>query len=152
MFLSHGIQFENESSPCRTCISRNQKFQSGGHSSSVTLVTSHMFIKTMIPHGLNLFRFLSNSNRPSITYMDQSIPSPYGMPEYEDIGIISPAVFKDEKFKTIISSMDISGKRVQKYAELVILTHKLKGFCGSFLSSQRDSSFNQWILKLQWNY
>ena len=59
------------------------EFQAGRHSISVHLVTSRIFIKPMVLHGIPLFRF--PIARPDITYLHQKIPSAYGMPACEDI-------------------------------------------------------------------
>jgi hypothetical protein len=109
-------------------IIRKKKFQSGGESSSVTLVTSRMFIKPMIPHGLSLFNFPHNNDRPEITYFGQRIPSAFGMPKYEEIENISFQVFQDEKYRITNSTTDLTGERVDSYAKLVLLSHKMKMF------------------------
>ena len=122
---------------CLCQISTELKFQSEGHSSSVTLVTSRMFIKATVPHGLSLFRF--PNVRPDIIYLDQMIPSAFGMPAYEDLVSITPDAYSNLKYQTVNSTVDITGTCVERYAKMVLVAHKLKMFrriipfwCGRF--------------------
>ena len=109
-------------------IIRELKFQIGGHSSSVTLVTSRIFIRPIIPHGLT--RLLFPTERPDIVYLEQNIPSEFGVPEFEDIVSLTPDDYSDEKYRTVNISMDITGGRVDQYVKMVSIAHKLKMFRG----------------------
>jgi len=118
-------------------ISTELKYQSGGHSSTVTLVTSRMFINATVLHGLSLLRF--PNVRPDIIYLDQTIPSAFGMPAYKDIGSITPDAYSNLKYQTVDSTMDITGALVERYAKMVLVAQKLKMFrriipfwCGRF--------------------
>ena len=104
-------------------IIKELKFQAGGSSSSVTLVTSRIFIKPMVPHGLPLFRFPIVC--PEITYLHQNIPSAYGMPEFEDITSINPDVYSNFKYLTVNSSTDITDAQVGQYMKLVLVVNKI---------------------------
>ena len=102
---------------------RSRKFQRGGSSSSVTLVTSRMFLKAMVPVGLDLLAF--SDDLVEITYLDQQIPSPFGMPRFEEIELISRNIFEDKRWVTNSSSMDTSGERVNRYAKVIQVAHVL---------------------------
>ena len=93
------------------------------HSSPVTLVTSRIFIKTMVPYGLPIFRFLIA--RPEITYLHQKIPSAYSMPEFEDITSITPDVYSNMKYLSVKSSTYITGSRIEQYVKLVLVSQKI---------------------------
>ena len=107
-------------------IIKELKFHTGGHSSSVTLVTYRMFIKPMVPNGFPLFRF--SIARLDTTYVHQKIPSSYSMPAFEDITSITPDVISKLKYCTVNSSTDINGARVEQYVKLVLFAHKMKKF------------------------
>ena len=105
-------------------IFSERKFQRGGRSSHATIVTARMFIKAMMPTYFG-DRF---SHRPEIKYVGQCIPSPYGMPKFEELAEIDRTVFTDEKWITNHSSIDASGNRVKTYAEVVFVAHTLARF------------------------
>lgn len=93
------------------------KFQRGGKSSEFTLTTSRLFLNAMIPTLISLIRW--PEERVPLTYVDQQIPSPPGMPMYEQINHITPAVFYGS---TVCSTaMDVSGNRVNSWASLAML-------------------------------
>ena len=102
-------------------VIRQKKYQSGGRSSTVTLVTSRMFIKSFIPFGLLLFVF--PTEKPELTYANQAIPSPYGMPAYESEDKITAKSYTNPSFKKKLQETNVDGKRVKRYAELVQISH-----------------------------
>ena len=104
-------------------IIREKKFQRGGSSSSVTLVTSRMFVKAMIPCCINLLQW--DNNPVEITYSKQAIPSPFGLPKFEELDVIDEDVFNNEKWVTNSSSMDVSGLRVLKYANVIEVAYQM---------------------------
>ena len=109
-------------------IFRMLKYQRGGHSSSATMCTSRMFVLAMIPLLIEFFNFPSEEDRPEIVYLDQPIPSAYGMPAYENIRRITARTFEDPLYKIKNQSMDITGARVEKYTDLVVLSHLVYRF------------------------
>ena len=52
-----------------------------------------------------------------ITYVDQAIPSPYGMPRYEEIKEWNAALPENEVLYMFEESIDITGARVSSYCE-----------------------------------
>ena len=88
-------------------IIRELEFQIGGHSSSVMLVASRMFVRPIIPYGLAWFTF--PMERPDTFYLEQNIPSAFGMPVFEDIVSLTPDDYSDEKYCSVNSSVDITG-------------------------------------------
>ena len=50
-----------------------------------------------------------------MTYIDQPIPSPYGMPKYEEIDLWSASTLNDESLMTFEECIDITGVRVDSY-------------------------------------
>ena len=91
-------------------ITKCLKFHADGHSSSVTLVTSRMYIKPMVPHGLNIFWF--PIARLEITYLHQKIPPAYDMAVLDDITSINSDVYSNIKYCTVNSATDITGAQV----------------------------------------
>ena len=87
-----------------------------------------MFILAMIPLLIEMFKFPDETERPEIVYLDQAIPSAYGMPSYENIHCITASTFNDPIYKIKNQSMDITGACVEKYAELVVLSNLIHQF------------------------
>ena len=57
---------------------------------------------------------LPNEEVP-ITYIDQAIPSLYGMPKYEDVKLWLTSTLDNECLMTFEDSIDITGARVNSY-------------------------------------
>ena len=93
-------------------IFRLLKYQRGGHSSSATMCTSRMFILAMIPLLIELFNFPSEQNKLELVYLNQPIPSAYGMPAYEKIVRITARSFEDPVYKVKNQTMDIFSNHV----------------------------------------
>ena len=108
---------------------QQRKFQRNGKSSSATIVTSRMFVRAMESPALSLIRFdeiPSLSGKVDITYLGQAIPSPYGLPAFELLGDDrSPDIFNETKWITNSSSLDFTGRRVETYASVIVLGHRI---------------------------
>ena len=105
------------------CVSDNSqmikslKFQRGGISSKFSLTTSRLFLKAMIPIFPSLIQW--PEERVGLTYIDQKIPLPPGVPVYETIQNVTPFVFDGS---TICSSlMDVSDEQVEYWAILAMM-------------------------------
>eukprot|EP00957_Ditylum_brightwellii_P048356 3669949-Ditylum_brightwellii.AAC.1 len=59
------------------------KFQQFFKSAKVTLTTSRFFLQPYIPD--NMGDIILSSKMPDHKYIDPNIPSPYGMPSFEDM-------------------------------------------------------------------
>ena len=105
-------------------IIKSLKFQQGGHSSNVSLVTLQLCLKPMIPNLISLLRW--PSEKVPLTYSKQHIPLPPGMPVYESIEGITPCTFDGS---TVCSTMmDITGDQVEAWAELALLAWHIYKF------------------------
>ena len=102
-------------------VMQSFKFQRGGKSSDVLLRTTRMFIEPMVPRLVLLFRW--PTQKVKLTYLNQKIPSPPGMPRYESINSVEPHVFDGS---TVCSTeMDITGERVDAWASLAMLASQI---------------------------
>ena len=124
------VQSLRSSGDCGICMFDNSqmikslKFQHGGHSSEVSLVTSRLFLEAMIPVLTSVLQW--PDEKVPLTYSKQMIPSPPGMPMYETIEDTNPLVFHGS---TVCSSlMDISGDQVEAWAELALLSSQIYKF------------------------
>ena len=103
---------------------KSLKFQRGEHSSNVSLVTSRLCLKPMMPNLISLLRW--PSEKVPLTYSKQHIPSPPGMPMYESIQRITPSTFDGSI--VCLTMMDITGDRVKAWALLTLLTSQIYKF------------------------
>jgi hypothetical protein len=115
------------------------KFQSNGKSSNMAEATTRAFIEPTKPLYIDE---VPNQLLPvEMTYYKQKIPSPYGMPKYEQYGEFNSQSFDDPALRTFESSIDLTGKRVEAYVTFrrrLSMTRRLKmivpwGSTGSFL-------------------
>ena len=111
------------------------KCQRGGRSSETSLMTSRIFVKVTIPNFPSLNRW--PEDRVCLTYVDQKIPSPPGMPVYESIASINPLIFDGT---TVCSSqMDTTGGRVESWARLAMTASQIYKLQRLLKSDDRDS-------------
>ena len=82
--------------------------------------TCRMFVKPMLLEHLDdIPNSWADIGNIPITYLDQIVPSPYGMPPFESL----PDNWKfsdltDERFSTFNNHVNVSGDRVEKYYEI----------------------------------
>jgi hypothetical protein len=109
-------------------IFQTVKFQRNSQSSTASLATARCFVKPIIPSDINMIPFPNQHS--NITYIDQAIPSVYGMPKYEDINDIKADYFFLTKDNLAFDdTINLSGARVNKYCDLATIaytTHKLR--------------------------
>ena len=94
------------------------KFQRFGRSSTVTLTTSRCFLMPMNPVFPSNTIF--HNNQFHIIYHNQIITSPHGMPAFQSIPKMSANIFERDIFPKDDTSIDMSGYRVEAYANLLI--------------------------------
>ena len=109
----------------------NKKFQQHAKSSNMAEATCRIFLKpTTYEYIEDIVTSWLELDENRITYLDQSIPSPYGMPRYE----LLPAEWTisdiaEERFSTFETSIDVTGDRVQSYYDVkrtMSITRRLK--------------------------
>ena len=101
------------------------KFQRYASCGNMSLATTRLFIRPTIPDYLD--DIVEDINCITIEYLDQAIPSPYGMPKFENINKWSSASIENEKYMTFESSIDTTGVRVKAYFNLKqLLTNVIK--------------------------
>ena len=117
-----------------------RKFQRNGISSNMAEATCRMFIEPTLPKNLpDIPDDWSDLATIPITYIDQIVPSPYGMPPYENLH--NDWTFQDlqqERFSTFTNNIDVTGERVAKYYEMkrtIGYTRRLKRIIPYSLSS-----------------
>ena len=100
------------------------KFQRFVRSSTVTLTTYRCFLMSMNPlfPSTNIF----HNNHVHTTYHNQIIPSPHGMPAFESIPTISANIFERDSFAKYDTSIDMSGDRLEAYANLVMASSSIQ--------------------------
>ena len=103
---------------------KSLKFQQGGHSSNVSLVMSQFCLKAMIPTLISLLQW--PCEKVPLTYLKQQIPSPPGIPMYENIERITPRTFDGSTI--CLTTMDMTGDRVEAWAELALLASQIYKF------------------------
>ena len=97
------------------------KFERGGHSSETSLTTSRLCVRLTVPRLISLLRW--SEDKVPLTYYEQIIPSPSGMPTYESIDDITPDIFDGS---TVCSTqMDVTGKRVNAWYSLATLASQI---------------------------
>ena len=101
---------------------RKLKFQRFRKSSSVTLTTSRCFVKPTIQNIS-----ICNDDHVNITYLNQVIPSPIGLPAFEDFALSSD-VFDVTKLTVSDNAMDMTGNRVESYALNVLIAGSIMKF------------------------
>ena len=74
-----------------TQLMRLLKYQREGHSSIASIVTSLLFLLANKPkhHDITIYP----EGHPKITYLDQAIPSPMGMPHYHEEELVDAKSF-----------------------------------------------------------
>ena len=97
------------------------KFQQGEKSSKYALTTSRLFLDMMIPTLISLITW--PKEWVPLTRINQCIPSPPGMPMYESINGITPAVFYG--LMVCSTAMDVSDNRVSSWASLAMLASQI---------------------------
>ena len=128
--MSNTVATLKASDNCGICVFDNLqtikslKFQQGGHSSDVSLVTSRLFFKARIPNLLSLLQW--PEQRVPLTYSKQNIPSSPGMPVYESIADLNPKTFDGSTVCSTI--MDTSGNRVEAWAQIALLSSQIYKF------------------------
>ena len=70
------------------------KFQRDATSSMVTKTTSRLFLRPTVPSYMVDIPEVLQHQHSDISYINQAIPSPYGMPSYEASTTLDAAVFK----------------------------------------------------------
>ena len=95
----------------------NKKFQQHATSSNMAEATCRIFLKpTTYAYIDEIPSCWSQTDDIRITYLDQSIPSPYGMPVYKSLlDEWTIADLAKERFSTFENSIDTSGDRIQTY-------------------------------------
>eukprot|EP00957_Ditylum_brightwellii_P178664 13608376-Ditylum_brightwellii.AAC.1 len=91
-----------------------RKFQCFAKSSSSTIVTSRMFLQPHIPEGVGEYNFPVEN--VEVDYIDQNIPSAYGMPAYESVVKLEPKIFRASHKLMVKMEVDLSGMCVKVYA------------------------------------
>ena len=91
-----------------------KKFQQNGTSSNMAEATCQLFLQpTVFEYLENLPNNWGNLGDINITYLDQVIPSPYGMPAFERLSTDwTVADLMDDHLATFNKSIDITGQRV----------------------------------------
>jgi hypothetical protein len=77
-----------------------------------------------------------NDNNVSITYIDQNIPSPCGMPSFELVTEYTSDIFNLKAVPMSALQVDTSGRRVDAYARMVILSLTVRSLIHVVPSSQ----------------
>lgn len=112
---------------CGLCVFDNSqmikclKFQRGGHSSETSLTTSRLCVRLTIPKLISLFRW--PEDKVPLTYYEQIIPSPSGMPTYESIEYITPDIFHGSSICS--TQVDVTGTRVNAWYSLATLASQI---------------------------
>ena len=108
-----------------------KNFQRNAHSSNMAEAMCRMFIEPTLSEYLDdIPNRWTDVGKIPITYIDQIVPSPYGMPPFESL----PDDWKfsnlsDDRFSTFYNNINVSGDRVAKYYELKMFigcTRRLK--------------------------
>ena len=98
----------------------NRKFQRHAISSNMAEATCRIFLKpTTYEYIDEIASSWSEHENIRITYLDQIIPSPFGMPAYETLPVDwTIADASNERLFTFEESIDLSGNLVQIYSDV----------------------------------
>jgi hypothetical protein len=98
-----------------TQIMTPRKFQRQGVSSMMNMYTTRLFFYVINPENLDLY--LWPLDTVPITYMDQAIPPPKGMPLYHLCGAITVSNFEQKSLPEYASFSDYTGACVKSYTQ-----------------------------------
>ena len=97
-----------------------RKFQRNAQSSNMAEATCRMFVEPTLPEYIcDILNSWNEVGEIPITYIDQIVPSPYGMLPFETLPV--DWKFNDlgnERLSTFYSDIDLSGERVKKYYKI----------------------------------
>ena len=99
------------------------KFQREGISALMKIYTSMVFTNPTIPDDIDEWDF--GALKALITYVDQNIPSPFGMPPYHEFKVITPKTFLEDHSLGRFDGVDVSGNTVEQLASNIILARKI---------------------------
>jgi len=123
-----------------TQIMTPRKYQCGGVSSKMNMYTTRLFFKVARPTNLDAFRF--NHTRPAITYVDQILPCPIGMPLYNLTTNITAANFEPQSFPTYVTVHTNDGENIRSYMKHFEISQIAASFRKLIPHNSRDSSSN----------
>jgi hypothetical protein len=127
---------------------QNLKFQRCGLSNQYLVMTARCFVEATMKN--NPLPFVSEGfydTKVNLTFMpDQPIPSPYGLPEFENSQVSNTYLLGN--YETCYTKMaqlphgtaDFTGKRVQSYMDIILLAETLQSFQQN-LSTTKEYSF-----------
>ena len=127
------------------------KYQREGHSSNADIITSLLFLLANIPKDHHMIIYPDTD--VSVTYNNQLIPAPMGMPDYHLEPPMCANSFRIDSSSSYNSQPDMSGKAVEEYAKRVWFASKLYAqhrYFGKVSESNRhhyqsDASYNAMI-------
>ena len=99
------------------------KFQREGHSSNADIITSLLFLLANIPQDHNMIIY--PDSKVPVTYYNQMIPAPMGMPNYHLEPKMSGASFLITSSTSYNSNPDMTGASVEEYAKCVWFASKI---------------------------
>eukprot|EP00957_Ditylum_brightwellii_P199999 15246554-Ditylum_brightwellii.AAC.1 len=93
------------------------KFQRFFKSAKVTLTTSRIFLQPYISDNMDDMIF--SNKMPEHKYIDPNIPSPYGMPSFQDMdGLCAKVLFANKSLEPTVD-IDMSGNRAWYYVKKI---------------------------------